>query len=187
MMPEKKRENLLLLTNLLNYFLGDEEDEIKRSLKEEERVFIQSQLEEFRYNATFELIILSNYDMDISIMVDYVDGLEKGNQYVLTIHKRESQFIIMLRDSQPRSKPFSYHYQYFLEFLKSQQKWVFERLMNEITSMQEMKQVQEMYEKQAESVLDESFINYCLDNRLFERLEEYLKQGEPAESSVPIQ
>ncbi|WP_442637848.1 hypothetical protein [Rossellomorea marisflavi] len=167
--------------------MGDEEEEIKRSLTEEGRVFHQSKLEEFRYNASFELIILSNHDMDISVLIDYVDGLEKGNQYVLNIHKRDKQFIIMLKDSKPGSRPFSYQSRYFLELLNSQQKPVFQRLLDEMELIEERKRVEELYEKEAESVLDEAFINYCLDNRLFERLEEYMKQGDSSESNLPIQ
>lgn len=183
MMPDKKRENFHLLTDLLNYFLADEEDEMKRSLHEEGRVFIQSSLEEYRYNASFGLMLLSNDEMDLFVKVDYVDGTDKGDSYSLDIRKRGNQFIVMTNNSLKNSRPFVYQLDYFKAILKSKRQKAFLNFMAELDVAKEAKRVTAMYQKKAEAVLDESFINYCLDNRRFDLLETFLEKNSEMNTS----
>lgn len=175
MLADAKRQNLLLLSNLLDYFLEDNEEEIERSLDEDGRVFVQSKLEEFSYDAKFELLVISNLDMDVSVKVDYVSGGHTGKSYDFTIRKRGNTFVPMLKDSTDEGRPLVFSIDALVMQFELHQQFSFSKLLKNLKTKKEELIVHERYASDAEHVIEQSYVNYCLDNRRFDLLKGHLE------------
>ena len=175
MIKGNRRQKLRLLTEWMDYFILEHKEEIIRSLKQEEIVFIQNQLDENNYDVAFGLMVFENFEMDLAINLSMKTGKDKGQSFWFEIQKRDDQSKVWFNGNTESEEVIHYPLETFMRYMSHQ---ALSHLLGWIKEAQEVKRISSFYKDEVEAVIQDALINYYLDSGQFE----VLKQMFPKET-----
>lgn len=164
-------EKLRLLMEWMDYFILQNRDEINESLKEDGIVFVQSKEEDDNHQADFGAFILPNLEVDVELTLTIKTGEDAGKSYRIDVKKRPKGSALIFNRDADNSPVARYQLESFMN------RTPFKALSHLFEWMKEAehnRKMSEQYEQEAEELIQESLINYCLDNRLFDELKALL-------------
>jgi hypothetical protein len=181
MIKGNRRQKLRLLTEWMDYFILEHKEEIKRSLKQEEIVFIQNQLDENNYDVVFGLMVFENFEMDLAINLSMKTGKDKGQSFWFEIQKRDDQSKVWFNGNAESEEVIHYPLETFMRYMSHQ---ALSHLLGWIKEAQEVKRISIFYKDEVEAVIQDALINYYLDSGQFEVLKQmFPKETEQTEES----
>jgi hypothetical protein len=174
MIKGNRRQKLRLLTEWMDYFILEHKEEIKRSLKQEEIVFIQNQLDEKDYDVAFGLMVFENFEMDLAINLSMKTGKDKGQCFWFEIQKRDNQSKVWFNGNTENEELVHYPLETFMRYMSHQ---ALTHLLSWILEAQEVKKISCFYKGEVEAVIQDALINYYLDRGQFEALKQMFPKG----------
>lgn len=168
MIKDNRRQKLRLLTEWMDYFILENKEEIKRSLCEDERVFIQSAMEETNYDVDFGLMILSDGELDLTLKLTVKTGRDKGQSFWFDIQKRKDGANLLFNGNADSQRVIRYNLYSFMQYMSHQ---ALTHLLEQVKETQEIKRASLAYKAEAEALIQESLVNFYLDRGQLDALE----------------